>query len=154
MGISKKEIGDCEYHLEPQIVSTGLLDIILPVKNRTILNSINPDYPHLAKLSKNYGVVGLHAFTLDHGYYTASCRNFAPLYGINEEAATGTSNSALTYYLYVNNIIKEFDKDYIFLQGEKMNRQSKIITRLEQRDMLTVLCGGTFKILSHGELYI
>ena len=30
----------------------------------------------------------------------AHCRNFAPLYAIPEEAATGTSNGALTYYLY------------------------------------------------------
>lgn len=28
------------------------------------------------------------------------CRNFAPLYDINEEAATGTSNGALACYLY------------------------------------------------------
>ena len=27
-------------------------------------------------------------------------RNFAPLYDIDEEAATGTSNGALVYYLY------------------------------------------------------
>lgn len=154
LGISKDEIGDVKYHLKPQAMSTGLFDIILPVKSRASLNSINPDFSLLAKLSNLYRVVGLHAFTLDSGFYTACCRNFAPLYGIDEEAATGTSNCALTYYLYMNNIIHELDKDYVFLQGEKLNRPSEIITRLKYKDELCVLCGGTYRILAHGQLCI
>lgn len=154
LGISKYEIGDVKYNLKPQAVSTGLFDIILPVKSRDALNSINPDFQLLSKLSNHYKVVGLHAFTLDSGFYTACCRNFAPLYGIDEEAATGTSNCALTYYLYMNNIIHEFDKDYVFLQGEKMNRPSRIITRLACKDNLSILCGGASRILAQGQFFI
>ena len=46
-------------------------------------------------------MTGVHAFTLDKAGDAddALChaRNFAPLYDIDEEAATGTSNGALTY---------------------------------------------------------
>ncbi len=45
-------------------------------------------------------VGGVHALTLDTKEGIAESRNFCPLYGIDEEAATGTSNGALTYYLF------------------------------------------------------
>lgn len=152
--ITRDEIGDSKYYLKPQVVSTGLFDILLPVKSKAVLNNITPDFSLLTELSSYYHVVGIHAFTLDNEIYTASCRNFAPLYGINEEAATGTSNGALAYYLFLNNIIKEFNKDYTFIQGEKMNRPSIIVTRLEYNDKLSILCGGSYKILAHGEFCI
>lgn len=56
---------------------------------------------------------------------TAWCRNFAPLYGIDEEAATGTANGALTEYLYWQGILKDEDQS-LYLQGESMGRPSKI----------------------------
>lgn len=36
---------------------------------------------------------------------TAHCRNFAPLYGIDEESATGSSNGALACYLFENGML-------------------------------------------------
>lgn len=154
MKIPAEEIGDCSYQLKPQVISTGLFDIMLPVKTKEILNRISPDYFKLSEFSKTYNVVGVHAFTLDSSKYTASCRNFAPLYGINEEAATGTSNGALTYYLYLHNVINEFDKNYMFSQGESMNRPSVITTRIEKDHDIKILCGGKSRIISSGELYI
>lgn len=56
---------------------------------------------------------------------TARCRNFAPLYGIDEEAATGTSNGALTYYLHSQGRISEQDVN-TFIQGESMGKPSII----------------------------
>lgn len=154
LNISAEDIGDNNYNLKPRMVSTGLFDIILPVKSKKILNNISPDYKLLSDLSNYYNVVGIHAFTLDNDYFTASCRNFAPFYGINEEAATGTANGALTYYLYINDVLKEFNKDYTFIQGEKMNRPSKIVTKLEFHKNVEVFCGGFFSILTEGKLNI
>jgi len=109
------------------IVSTGLPDIMLPVKDEKTLSAIAPDFPALAKLSEEYDVVGVHAFALAHKdtEITAHCRNFAPLYEIDEEAATGTSNGALTYYLYHLGLISDGAR-CCFLQGEAMDRPSKI----------------------------
>lgn len=154
LNISVDDIGDYNFKLKPMIVSTGLFDIMLPVKNKAILNSISPDFQALSDLSSCYNVVGIHAFTLENNNYTASCRNFAPLYGINEEAATGTANGALTYYLYINGVIKEFNNDYSFEQGEKMNRTSVINTRMEFNNDIEILCGGSYSIFSRGELAV
>jgi PhzF family phenazine biosynthesis protein len=153
MGIPANEIGDNKFKLFPEIISTGLFDIMLPVKSRNILSSISPDFSQLAQFTKNLNVVGVHAFTLDCGSFTAQCRNYAPLYGIDEEAATGTSNASLTYYLYKNNIISAGEKEYIFLQGLEMNRPSTIVTKIVKGDDLSILIGGTAYILAGGTIY-
>ena len=91
--------------LIPQLISTGLPDIMMPVASPADLEKISPDFPALSKLSEKYQVVGVHAFTTDCDDATCHVRNFAPLYDIDEEAATGTSNGALTYFGYLNGFI-------------------------------------------------
>ncbi|WP_069999960.1 PhzF family phenazine biosynthesis protein [Cellulosilyticum sp. I15G10I2] len=113
-----------------QIVSTGLKDIILPVKNLKTLLDMQPDFKLIDLLSRKYDVTGIHAFCLDT--FTgceAHTRNFAPRYGIPEESATGTSNGALACYLmkYMRN---EFTGNFIIEQGYSMKKPSKIIAKL------------------------
>jgi PhzF family phenazine biosynthesis protein len=137
--------------LLPRVISTGLPDIILPVSDENQLNSISPDFNALSVLSKRYNVVGVHAFTLNSADGNIHCRNFAPLYGINEESATGTSNGALTYYLYLNKIIEK-DSVIQFIQGEAMGRSSKIIGKLSSDKKIQI--GGNAAILASGDIDI
>lgn len=153
LNISSEDIGDNQIRIEPQIVATGLYDIIVPVKSRAALERIAPNFKRLAELSEEFKVVGVHAFTMDIKDYTALCRNFAPLYGIDEEAATGTANAALTYYLYLNNIIREKNIDFIFRQGESMHRPSLINTRIVGDDKVKIFVGGSAFILASGEMF-
>ena len=77
--------------LLPRLISTGLPDIMMPVPSRAELDALEPDMKALSDLSARYEVTGVHAFTLDAAEgVTAHARNFAPLYDIDEEAATGT----------------------------------------------------------------
>lgn len=110
--------------LKPQIVSTGLPDIMLPINSQEKLNGLAPDFNALSKISEIYGVTGVHAFTLEGEDATAHTRNFAPLFDIDEEAATGTASGALIFYLYTNKIIDNH-ATCVFIQGEAMNRPSK-----------------------------
>ncbi len=138
--------------LIPEMISTGLPDIMMPVRSEKDLAAIAPDFPALSKLSEKYEVVGVHAFTINTGDGAVHCRNFAPLYDINEEAATGTSNGALTYYLYKNGLLKE-GADNLFIQGEAMDRPSKIRSRLTAEAVgVTIQVGGTAVILAAGEI--
>lgn len=148
--------------LLPAMISTGLPDIILPVSSNCQLSQIKPDDQALSALSEKYGVVGVHAFALadqasqpkNGGFVTAYCRNFAPLYGIPEEAATGTSNGALTYYLYLNGLMLPGGRAS-FVQGREMNRPSRIESFLEIKDAApTIQVGGTGVILAKGEIFI
>lgn len=111
-----------------QIVSTGLKDIMLPVASRKKLEELHPNFEMIAKLSREKEVVGIHAFTLTPGAdITAVCRNFAPLYGIDEESATGTSSCALACYLF-----RYYEKksQYIFEQGHNLGKISRIAVNI------------------------
>ena len=146
MGISVNDIGIEGYSLIPEAVSTGLTDIMLPVKSLSALKSINPNFAKLTEYSNNLDIIGVHAFTLEteEEASTLACRNFGPAAGIDEEAATGTSNGALGAYLTKNDVLKFQDNITITCeQGYYMNRPSKIIVRLEgSKDDLTVKVGG------------
>ncbi|MHC1722362.1 MAG: PhzF family phenazine biosynthesis protein [Aminipila sp.] len=158
MGLDAKDQGKCdrypEVELLPKKVSTGLIDIMMPVRNEDELEKINPDFSALTELSKRYDVVGVHAFTLNSKDGKIHARNFAPLYDIDEEAATGTSNGALTYYLYDYGIVK-LDHINDIIQGEKMARPSQIATQIVlEGGREKVKVGGFAITLATGEINI
>ncbi|MDI9473071.1 MAG: PhzF family phenazine biosynthesis protein [Bacillota bacterium] len=143
---------DTDSPLLPEMISTGLPDIMLPVKDEEVLSSISPDFAKLSRLSEEYNVVGVHAFTTESKDGQIHVRNFAPRYAIDEEAATGTSNGALTYYLYKNNLLKKGDQT-VFIQGEAMGRPSEIVSLLDDEERVEIVIGGRAVTLARGEIY-
>lgn len=135
--------------LPPEVISTGLPDIILPVATVDILNALSPDMDALSALSDELHVVGVHAFAIADDGYTAHVRNYAPLYGIPEESATGTANAALTHYLHRHGIISSAT-ECRFLQGETMGRPSIVTIKLLQDG--TIHVGGPSCIIATGTL--
>lgn len=129
--------------LTPAIVSTGLADVMLPVRDHETLMRAVQDAAAVTALSKQYDVTGVHMFCLGGEDCTAYCSNYAPLYDIPEECATGTSNGALTYYLYLRGLVRAGEEN-VFLQGEHMGRPSEIRSRLyEAGEEVTVRVGGS-----------
>lgn len=141
--------GPSRSELPINIVSTGLPDIMMPLSSVDVLQSLHPHMDALAELSKELGVTGVHAFAFGNDGYTAHARNFGPLYGVNEESATGTANAALTHYLHRHGIISCPDECRI-LQGEAMGRPSVIETKLMSNG--DIWAGGTSSIVATGEL--
>ena len=146
-------VPSCQHNspLLAQMVSTGLPDIIMPVSSIEDLQNLKPDMAALSAFSAEMNVVGVHAFALSEDGYTAHVRNFAPIYDIPEESATGTANAALTYYLYRNNLIQPGAK-CTFMQGEAMKRPSVVATEIKPDG--TVYVGGNSYILAKGEMFI
>ena len=134
-----------------EVISTGLPDIIMPVGNVESLNALKPNMDKLTELSRELNVIGVHAFAISDDGYTAHVRNFAPLYGVPEESATGTANAALNYYLYRRNIVKH-DQECRFMQGEVMKRPSVVATVMTREGAVYV--GGHSAIVAAGELLI
>lgn len=151
--IDKDQIGSKEFHLVPQAASTGLWDIMLPIKTKETLYALEPDFKAIANYTANNAIGGIHAFTLDCSKGIAESRNFCPLYGINEEAATGTSTGALIYYLFKNNVLHDYDQEYTFLQGYSMGRPSTIVAKIVNNNNPTVMVGGNAIIITKGKIY-
>lgn len=168
---------DGSLGLNPMVISTGLPDIMMPVGSMEDLNALYPHMEELSRLSKHYGVTGVHAFFIEPEgdqstgvTCTLHARNFAPLYGIDEEAATGTSNGALTHYLHLNNLISAPAKCKV-IQGEAMGRPSVIMTSLKFSSVGAyvfdgpsleaefplppeIFVGGSARILAKGDINI
>ena len=127
-----------------QIVSTGIKEIFLPMNDIQALNELQPNYEIMTSLSEKYEVAGLHAFTENTSENCdAICRNFAPRYGIKEEAATGTANGALACYL--NKYSEDPKQNYKFEQGYMLERPSEIMVKLKLKEnqVQNVYVGGS-----------
>lgn len=112
--------------LKPQIISTGIRDLFIPVREKAALAQLAPDLPEIKKFSIEHDISGLHFFALLEGSESiASTRNFAPADGIDEEAATGTSSGALLCYLREKGLLPE-QEIYRIEQGESMGQLSYI----------------------------
>ena len=132
LGISKEDAGIEGYQLKPMIISTGLKDIMFPVKSLDALKRITPDFQALKKYTDKLNLVGLHAFSLEteNPESSVATRNFGPSVGIDEESATGTSNGALCAYIMKHNILDFKDTLTISCeQGYYMNNPSEIICK-------------------------
>lgn len=136
LGLTEADSGN----LEIVKAYTGLWDLMISLKNKESLFNIKADMNKIKEISKKLDIISFHPFVLENNnQLTAYVRNFAPIVDIDEEAATGTSNGALAYYLYKSNILKENEK-LVCRQGEIMGRESEIITYVKEGK---VLVGGT-----------
>lgn len=112
--------------LKPRIVSTGIRDLFISVRDKLVLDQLVPDLERIAEFSRQHSISGLHFFALLEGSKSiASTRNFAPADGIDEEAATGTSNGALLCYLKKEGRLPA-QEVYRIEQGESMGQLSYI----------------------------
>ncbi|MDO6707393.1 PhzF family phenazine biosynthesis protein [Photobacterium sp. 1_MG-2023] len=142
IGIDKTVLESTQ--LPHEVISTGLPDLIVPVPHG-YLDKIQVNETLLSDFCKAHDLVSLHAFELcekDSGL-TASCRNFAPLFGIPEESATGSASGALACYL-TKHCHGEHSNDFIFEQGRAMNCVSRITATVESDDqtVIKVRVGG------------
>lgn len=130
--------------LPVEIISTGLPDIIVPVPFG-YLDKLQVNNSLLSGYCKQHNLVGIHAFELcdkDSGL-TASCRNFAPLFGIPEESATGSANGALACYL-TKHLGEKLGKAFTFEQGRAMGCVSSITASVasNEQGIVKVSVGG------------
>ena len=142
-------VGDYTPALPVQIAYSGLPDIMIPLRDVAMLQSLKPDMEAITAITRKYDAVSFHVFAFAEDGYTAHVRDLAPLYDIPEESATGTANAALTHYLQQNGCIPATG-DFSFLQGEAMGRPSVVATRISGDG--TIYVGGTAAVVAEGEL--
>ena len=146
-------LGVNNYHptMPVQIVYAGLSDLMIPLLDVDTLQSLRPDMQAVSEVTKQHEAVSFHVFAFGEDGYTAHVRDFAPLYDIPEESATGTANASLTYYLQQCGKLG-FEAECSFIQGEAMGRPSVVATRIQADGSLFV--GGTAAIVAEGNLMI
>ena len=151
--IYRRALGITDYTptLPVMIASTGLPDFMIQVGNVETLNHLQPDMETICEITKKHEAVSFHVFAFGDDGHTAHVRDFAPLYGVPEESATGTANAALTHYLRHNGCIPATG-DFTILQGEAMGRPSVVATRIAPDG--TIHVGGTAAVVAKGKLLL
>ena len=134
-----------------QVVYAGLPDIMLPLPDVDMLQSLQPDMEAITPITKRYEAVSIHPFAFSSDGFTAHVRDFAPQYGVPEESATGTANASLTYYLQQCGHLSS-EAECAFIQGEMMGRPSVVATRIHADGNIFV--GGTAAVVAEGELLV
>lgn len=130
---------------------TGVWDLMIPLKSKEALDNIDGNMNLIKELSRELGIISLHPFYLDENKQLYA-RNLAPIVDIDEEAAIGTSNGALTYYLYSLGIVKDREEISV-IQGEQMGRKSEIRGKIQiENGEIKVLIGGTALKIIEGNL--
>jgi PhzF family phenazine biosynthesis protein len=134
-------------NLPMQVFSTGLADLIIPIP-QGLLDTISPNLPLIRDFCLTHNIIGLHLFELNNelnSNMTASCRNFAPLVGIDEESATGSACGALACYLYRHTNQQKFT----FIQGRMMGQTSLInaTVYITNSEISRVEVGGEVKLI-------
>jgi len=129
------DISDLENHngLPIQIASTGLQKIFVPIRSLERLRAIKPNHAAIEEVSRSVGTIGMYCYSLEslHGS-TAHCRNFAPVVGIMEDSATGTSAAALSCVLYHFGALPKKERlELCFEQGYCIEQPAELIVFLQ-----------------------
>lgn len=135
---------------------TGVWDLMIPLKRKETLNEIVGDMEKIKQISSELNIISLHPFYIEkiENKTNLYARNFAPIVDIDEEAATGTSNGALIYYLHTIGKIKS-EENIVVTQGEKLGRKSKIMGKIQiKKEKIDVLIGGTAVKFVEGKIEI
>ena len=124
---------------------------MVPIADVATLQSLQPDMEAVKEVTRRHEAISIHAFAFGGDGYTAHVRDFAPLYDIPEESATGTANASLTYYLQQNGYLGA-EAECAFVQGEAMGRPSVVATHIQSDGSIFV--GGTATVVAEGILHV
>ena len=136
-----------------QIVDTGDPKILVPLKDKIVLNNLTPDFDQLIDISIETGCNGFHVFSLDsqNGTIKTYARTFAPAVGVNEAPITSSGNGPLGAYLVRYQLVNHNNRSLQFVskQGEDMNRSgfAYITVKINNGNPVSVKVGGDLRVV-------
>jgi trans-2,3-dihydro-3-hydroxyanthranilate isomerase len=125
LGLSRQ---DFDPKLEPEFVSTGIFNLMVPLRNRASLAKIQMNMVELARLFDKQGALA-YCFTLG-GSHLAHARGMMP-WGLYEDAATGSAAGSLGAYLVKHGKLGPAQTLSVS-QGVEMGRPSQIEVEVTQ----------------------
>jgi PhzF family phenazine biosynthesis protein len=110
-----------------QVVSTGAAHLLVPARDRMIVDAARPDAPRLAAALERAGGQGCYLYCLDpvDPDAVAHARFFNPTVGIHEDPATGSAAGPLVSLLVAQGVVPD-GAPAVVEQGYAMGRPSRI----------------------------
>ncbi len=141
--------------LKPQVASTGIPSLQVPMRSLKAVEAIDYDMralgTYLAKLGSHHVAYVFTFETTDKGSQVHA-RSFSPLDGIREDPATGSAAGACGAYLAANGKLPA--ASFVIEQGIEMKHASRIEVTVEAEGKAakTVKVGGPVTPLIRGSL--
>jgi len=135
--------------LEVGCAATGLRHLFLPFARVSDLARLRPDFPAVKRLCERLDVDTLGAFALGRdGDEAVRLRDFSAPIGKDEEAASGTTSSALLAHLVrTSGVTAAESVDFPVRQGVEMGSPSRIHVRWTPNGSVEVGgAGGSFSV--------
>jgi trans-2,3-dihydro-3-hydroxyanthranilate isomerase len=141
------EPGDLDPALPPQVVSTGIPQLIAILSDRDAAARVRHDEDALAQLLQPLGCVVLYAAAWDATTGEAHARGLTPVVEGGEDPATGSAAGPLCAYLHARTGAQRVEID----QGVEMGRPSRLIAEM---DADRVRVEGSAVVLVEGTLHL
>mgnify|MGYP001047575214 CR=1 FL=1 len=143
--------------LPVQVSSTGLDQLMVPLRSVEQLTRLAPDYERLKEFENRFRLEGCYVFALTASRLKASVRArfFIPSAGVHEDPATGSAAGALGAYLVVHKVFGSKSLvSFNVEQGSEIGRPSLMTVTVHQDgespDLVKV--GGTAVTVLNGEM--
>jgi trans-2,3-dihydro-3-hydroxyanthranilate isomerase len=158
LGLDPQAIADTG--LPVQLVSTGLPQLMIPVRSLAAVQAISLDLEPLHAICERYQTHSLYVFTRETITRSADVhsRLFAPLAGVFEDPATGSASGALGAYLVHHRVVGG-EEPVVHLeneQGHELGRPSRIYIEVSRHGsrIFRVRVGGCVVKLIDGTIYV
>lgn len=152
---------DIDGRLPVEAWSNGITVLLIPVTSLGGVEKIKVDTGALEKICNEIGAKTVMAFSLETAQptRTAHCRVFVPLEGIPEDAATGSANGPLGFYLVHHRLVEVAPTTKIISeQGFEMKRPSLLHIEVdsdpETKQISAVRVGGSVVISGEGTIFL
>lgn len=139
LGLATEAITETGFPV--QVVSTGMPQMMVPVRSLADVRSLSADELNVAALNRACRAVGTECVMIftretEQPASTVHVRMFAPLLGVPEDPATGSANGALGAYLVHHRVIPltEPTVHIVSEQGAELDRPSTLYVEVDHRD--------------------
>ena len=149
-----------ETGLPVQVVSTGLPQMMVPIRSLAEIQSLNSGQLNTAAINRACRIVNAEECVMvfstetERPDATVHVRLFAPMLGVPEDPATGSANGALGAYLVHHRVvpITEPTTHILSEQGAEMLRPSTIYVQVDSdgKEITAVRVGGQVVPVAEG----
>jgi trans-2,3-dihydro-3-hydroxyanthranilate isomerase len=146
--------------LPAQLVSTGLPQLMVPVRSLEAMQAITLELGSLRPICERYDTHSIYVFTRETATPSAHVhtRFFAPMAGVHEDPATGSASGALGAYLVHYRVVGG-DRSVVHIeneQGYELGRPSQIFIDVERRGSIIsrVRVGGRVVKVMEGTIWL
>lgn len=140
--------------LQPQIVSTALRQVMVPVTSERTIYKMRPDMRRLAVFEEHLGTLGFAVFHMNENG-TVHQRVFCPTDKVPEDPATGSAAGAVGAYLARWGQLGSLPARLLITQGSEIGRPAQLeVTIQPDGDRLSVQVGGQVVPIMRGELLL